>query len=90
VVISCAGLGQVDPPMEAGAAGSAASQVVNPVTVTIGGQAAVVISATLAPDLVGIYRVTATVPAGITPAPDAPLIVTVAEQASPPVTIAVK
>jgi len=37
-----------------------------------------------------VYRVTITVPAGITAAPDVPLVVTVAEQSSQPVTIAVK
>jgi uncharacterized protein (TIGR03437 family) len=92
VIISCAGLGPVDPPVDAGAAApsSPLSQTVNTVTVTIGGQPATVVSAALAPDLTGIYQVTATVPAGITPAPDAPLIVTVADQASPAVTIAVQ
>jgi len=62
------------------------------VTVTIGGQPATVVSATLAPspDLTGVYRVTVTVPPGITPAPDAPLVVAGAEQSSQPVTIAVK
>jgi uncharacterized protein (TIGR03437 family) len=40
--------------------------------------------------LTGVYQVTVTVPPGITPAPDAPLIVTVADQSSQPVTIAVK
>jgi len=37
-----------------------------------------------------VYRVTVTVPPGITPAPDAPLVVAGAEQSSQPVTIAVK
>jgi uncharacterized protein (TIGR03437 family) len=94
VVISCAGLGPVDPPIAAGAAApaDAPSQTVNPVTVTIGGQSATVVSAVLAsnPELTGVYQVKVTVPPGITPAPDAPLIVTVADQSSQPVTIAVK
>jgi uncharacterized protein (TIGR03437 family) len=94
VVISCAGLGPVDPPIAAGSAAPAEtpSQTVNPVTVTIGGQPATVVSAVLAsnPDLTGVYQVTVTVPSGITAAPDVPLIVTVADQSSQPVTIAVK
>jgi len=92
VIISCAGLGPVDPPVDAGVAApsSPLSQTTNTVTVTIGGQPATVVSATLAPELTGIYQVTATVPAGISPAPDALLVVTVAEQASPPVSIAVQ
>jgi len=94
VLISCAGLGPVDPSIAAGAAAPAEplSQTTNPVTVTIGGQPATVVSAGLAPgpELTGVYRVTITVPAGITAAPDVPLVVTVAEQSSQPVTIAVK
>jgi uncharacterized protein (TIGR03437 family) len=92
VIISCAGLGPVDPPVDAGAAAPSdpLSQTINPVTVTIGGQTATVVSAALAPDLTGIYQITAVVPAGITPAADATLIVTVADQSSPAVTIAVQ
>jgi uncharacterized protein (TIGR03437 family) len=92
LVLLCAGLGKVDPPVDAGAAGPAdpVSQTVNPVTVTIGGQPAAVVSAGLAPDLVGIYKVTVTVPGGITPAADATVVVTVADQASAVVTVAVQ
>jgi uncharacterized protein (TIGR03437 family) len=92
IVISCAGLGPVDPAVDASAAApdSPPSQTTNAVTVTIGGQPATVVSAVLAPGTTGIYQVTATVPPGITPAPDAPLVVTVADQTSPPVTIAVQ
>jgi uncharacterized protein (TIGR03437 family) len=39
-------------------------------------------------DFAGIYQVSVTVPDGVTPAPDTPLVVTVAGQDSPPVTIA--
>jgi len=39
-------------------------------------------------DFAGIYQVMVTLPDGVTPAPDTPLIVTVAGQDSPPVTIA--
>src|SRR5213078_4822092 len=91
LVIACAGLGAVDPPVSAGMAGpTPASATVNPVTVTIGGVGAPVTSAVLAPDLVGVYQVSVTVPDGVTSAPNAPLVVTVAGQASPAVTIAVQ
>jgi len=76
--------------VDTGAAGPASSVTINPVTVTIGGQPVTVVSSGLAPDVAGIYLVTVTVPGGITPAPDAPLVVSVADQSSQPVTIAVQ
>jgi uncharacterized protein (TIGR03437 family) len=100
VVIYCSGLGPVDPPVAAGdviAPDSPGSQTTNPVTVTIGGVPATVQFAGMAPfsfvgpdslDFAGLYQVSVTLPDGVTPAPDTPLIVTVAGQDSPPVTIA--
>jgi uncharacterized protein (TIGR03437 family) len=99
LVIYCAGLGPVDPPVTAGdvAPDSPGSQTTNAVTVTIGGVPAAVQFAGLAPfalvgpdslDFAGLYQVIVTVPDGLTPAPDNPLIVTVAGQDSPPVTVA--
>jgi uncharacterized protein (TIGR03437 family) len=101
ITIYCAGLGPVDPPVNAGAVApdSPGSQTISPVTVTIGGVPATVQFAGLAPfsftapdslDFAGLYQVTATVPDGVTPAPDTPLIVTIAGQDSPPVTIALQ
>ena len=92
IVISCAGLGPVNQTRDAAAPApdSPPAQTTNPVTVTVGGQPATVVSAVLTPGVTGLYQVTATVPAGITPAPDAPLIVTVADQPSPAVTVAVQ
>ena len=92
VVIYCAGLGPVDPVVAAGAAApsSPLSSTSNPVTVTIGGISATVAFAGLAPGFAGLYQVNAVVPSGITPSPAAPLIITVAEQSSPAVTIAVQ
>jgi uncharacterized protein (TIGR03437 family) len=97
LLIYCAGLGPVDPPVTAGdVAPDATSQTTNPVTVTIGGVPATVQFAGLAPfsltgpdslDFAGIYQVSVTVPDGVTPAPDTPIVVTVAGQDSPPVTI---
>ena len=99
VVIYCSGLGSVDPPVAAGdvAPDLPGSQTTNPVTVMIGGVPATVQFAGLAPfslsgpdslDFAGLYQVSVIVPDGVTPAPDTPLIVTVAGQDSPPVTIA--
>lgn len=99
ITIYCAGLGPVDPPVKAGdvAPDSPGSQTTSPVTATIGGVPATVQFAGLAPfsftapdslDFAGLYQVTATVPDGVTPAPDTALVVTVAGQDSPPVTIA--
>ncbi len=89
--IYCAGLGAVNPPMPDGMAASAspASHTVNPVTVTVGDKPAQVLYSGMAPGLAGLYQVNVIVPPGITPAPDVPIILTVAGQVSPPVTLAV-
>jgi uncharacterized protein (TIGR03437 family) len=100
LVIYCSGLGPVDPPVAAGdviAPDSPGSQTTNPVTVTIGGVPATVQFAGIAPfsfvgpdslDFAGLYQVSVTLPDGVTPAPDTPIVVTVAGQDSPPVTVA--
>ena len=90
-VIYCAGLGAVTPAVPAGTAASLTtlSNTVNPVTVTIGGQNAPVGFAGLAPGFAGLYQVNATVPGGITPGNDVPLVITAAGQKSATVTIAV-
>jgi uncharacterized protein (TIGR03437 family) len=100
LVIYCSGLGPVDPPIAAGDVvppDSSGSQTTSPVTVTIGGVQATVQFAGIAPftlvgpdslDFAGLYQVSVTLPDGVAPAPDTPLVVTVAGQDSPPVTIA--
>ena len=100
IVIYCSGLGAVDPPVAAGdvvAPDSPGSPTTSPVTVTIGGVPAPVQFAGIGPfslfgpdslDFAGIYQVSVTLPDGVSPAPDTPIIVTVAGQDSPPVTIA--
>jgi uncharacterized protein (TIGR03437 family) len=92
LVIYCSGLGNVDPPATAGSAASTTtlSMTVNPATVTIGGKDAPVVFAGLAPGFTGLYQINAVVPGGIPPAPDVPLVVTVAGQQSVPVTVALK
>jgi uncharacterized protein (TIGR03437 family) len=92
IVIYCAGLGPVDPAVEAGAAAPSAppAQTTNPVSVTIGGKDAKVFFGGLVGGFAGLYQVNAYVPAGIAPGAAVPLIVTVAGFESAPVTIAVR
>ncbi len=92
LVIYCAGLGEVAPAVPAGfvAPADPLSRTVSPVTATIGGQDAQVLFAGLAPGYTGLYQVNVVVPEGVTPGDAAELVLTVAGQSSPPVTIAVK
>jgi adhesin/invasin len=91
VVIYCTGLGAVSPPVPEGtpAPSLPLSNTVNPVTVTIGGQDAPVQFSGLTPGFPGLYQVNAVVPDGLS-GDQIPVIVTVAGQSSPPVTIAVQ
>jgi len=92
IVIYCSGLGDVDPPVAAGSAApsSPLSVVKDVVTVTIGGVEAQLLFAGLAPRFAGLYQVNVFVPAGVTPGDAVPVVITVAGQSSPPVTIAVR
>ena len=92
ILISCAGLGGVDPPAAAGesAPDSPLSHTVNSVSVTIGGVHATMASGQLLPGAIGVYQVQATVPDGVSAGSAVPVVVTVAGQQSPPVAIAVR
>jgi uncharacterized protein (TIGR03437 family) len=92
VVIYCTGLGPVSPALTAGtsAPSTTLSRTTNPVTVTIGGQPAVVQFAGLTPGFAGLYQVNALVPDGASSGNTVPVVLEVAGQASPPVTMAVK
>jgi uncharacterized protein (TIGR03437 family) len=91
IVIYCAGLGAVTPPVASGAAAP-----VNPLSrtatpaVTVGGQPALVQFSGLTPGYAGLYQINAVVPAGVTAGDEVPVVVTIAGQTSPPVTIAVR
>ena len=61
------GLGQTDPPAESGQGAPAFSQVLLPVTVTIGGVEAPVQYQGLAPGFVGLYQVNVLLPTTVTP-----------------------
>ena len=67
LTIYAAGLGPVSPPVPSGTATpeSPLSWVVGPVSVIIGGVSVTPLYAGLAPDLVGVYQVNVSVPAGL-------------------------
>jgi uncharacterized protein (TIGR03437 family) len=91
IIINCAGLGRVDPPVEAGEAAPSQplSSTVLPVTLRIGGVAARVEFAGLAPGFSGLYQINAVVPA-VPVSGEVPVVVEVAGQQSPEVTMAVR
>ena len=91
LAIYCSGLGEVSPAVPEGvAAPPALVDTVDTVSVTIGGVAAQVSYAGLAPELVGAYQINVTVPAGIAPGSSVPLIVSESGAMSPPVTVAIQ
>jgi uncharacterized protein (TIGR03437 family) len=91
ISIQCSGLGRVSPAVPAGTAppDSPISTTDNPVSVTIGGLDGLATNGTLIPGRPGVYQVLATVPAGVS-GDQIPVVVTVAGQSSPPVTMAVQ
>jgi len=90
--IYCTGLGPVTPPVQAGTPAPVPPATIpnDAVTVTIGGVTAKVVFAGLTPGTSGIYQVNIQMPPGVAPGNSVPVIVSVAGQASPPGTIAVK
>jgi uncharacterized protein (TIGR03437 family) len=92
VVIYCAGLGAVTPAVAAGAPAPSAplSQTVSPVTVTIGGQSAQVSFSGLTPGFPGLYQINAVIPNGVTAGDAVAVVIGVAGQTSPAVTMAVQ
>lgn len=92
LVIYAEGLGAVNPTVHSGAPAPTTppSQTTNEVAVTIGGVAAKVEFSGLTPGLVGVYQVNVAVPAGITPGPNVPIVITEAGQSSLPVTIPIQ
>jgi uncharacterized protein (TIGR03437 family) len=85
-------LGAVDQSIPDGAAAPSAplANTVAKPTVKIGGQSAVVSFSGLAPGFVGLYQIDAIVPGGVTPGNQVPVVVSIAGETSPPVTIAVQ
>ena len=91
LVIYSAGLGPVNPAVAdgVGAPSSPPATTTNQPTVTVGGVPAVVQFSGLAPGFVGLYQVNAVVPNGVTPGNQVPVVISIAGQTSPAVTIAV-
>jgi uncharacterized protein (TIGR03437 family) len=92
LTVYCAGLGEVQPGLVAGmpAPIDQLENTVNPVTATIGGVAADVLFAGLTPGFVGLYQINMTVPNGVTPGDQVPLLLTVAGITSQPVSMAIR
>lgn len=90
VILYCAGLGEVDAPVEAGAAAPGDARTRDPVRVRVGGVEAPVDFAGLAPGLVGVYQVNFTMPEGVEAGSAVALEVEAGGQQSPPATIAVR
>jgi len=93
VVIYCNGLGAVTPPIQTGQsapAGGPLSVTNNTVSITIGGISATVSFAGLAPGYPDLYQVNAVVPSGVAPGGAVPVVLNVAGQTSPAVTMTVQ
>jgi uncharacterized protein (TIGR03437 family) len=92
LLIYCAGLGAVDPPIPSGMPAPAApsSRAVNEVLVKIGEVAEPATEAVLAPGLAGVYIVTAVVPPDVTPGDQVPVVLITSGQISQQVTMAVQ
>jgi uncharacterized protein (TIGR03437 family) len=94
VVVYCTGLGATNPAVRSGEAAptppAALAKVTTPVSVTVGGQPAVVQYAGLTPGYAGLYQVNVQVPSGITPGSSVPLVLSQDGVPSNTVTLAVR
>jgi uncharacterized protein (TIGR03437 family) len=92
VVVYCTGLGATDPAVRSGEAAPASplAKVTTPVSVTIGGQPAVVHYAGLTPGLVGLYQVNVQIPAGVAVGSSVPLVISQDGVPSNTVTLALR
>ena len=92
LTIYCAGLGDVQPALDAGSAAplTVLEYAANAVAATIGGVSADVLFAGLTPGFVGLYQVNIVVPAGVTPGDKVPVVLSTAGQTSVPVSIAMQ
>jgi uncharacterized protein (TIGR03437 family) len=93
LVIYCNGLGAVNPPVPTGNLAPSVEPLArteNPVTVTIGGVAASVSFAGLAPGFPDLYQVNVTIPSGVGSGNAVPVVLTIAGQSSPPATVSIR
>ena len=91
IIIYCAGLGEVDPPVASGTAApsSPLAETAEQVTVTIAGLPAQVLFAGLTPSFASLYQVNAVVPQGVAQG-EVEVTVSLAGQTSSLVTVAVE
>jgi len=90
LIIYCAGLGSVDPLIDAGVAVDRLIQTANPIGLTIGGVQAQVLFSGLTGGLTGLYQVNAKMPDGVTPGDAVPVVLTFGNISSPPVSMSVR
>jgi len=91
IVVYLTGMGQTTPALTTGKLVDAArSYTTVPVTATLGGKAAEVLSSTAAPGLPGVYQVALQVPAGTGPGSSVPLVLKAGTATSNTVTVAVR
>jgi uncharacterized protein (TIGR03437 family) len=90
LIIYCAGLGSVDPLIDAGVAVDRLIQTANPIGLTIGGVQAQVLFSGLTGGLTGLYQVNAKMPDGVNPGDAVPVVLTLGNISSPPVSMAVR
>jgi uncharacterized protein (TIGR03437 family) len=89
IQIYCTGLGATSPPSVTGQAAVSGTAVIVP-TVTVGGLAAALQYAGVAPGFVGLYQVNVSIPASVTPGSAVPVVITQNGVASNMATIVVK
>jgi adhesin/invasin len=92
IAIFCTGLGAVDQSVKDGNPAPLTSYVNTLATpvVTVGGKMAQVSFSGLAPGFAGLYQINASVPSGVAPGNQVPVVVTIGGQTAPAATIAVK
>jgi uncharacterized protein (TIGR03437 family) len=88
IVVFCTGLGALNPPAQTGQPASSGKAAVQP-AVTVGGLAAALQYAGVAPGYVGLYQVNAVVPGGLGTSSAVPVVITQGGVASNAATIAV-
>jgi uncharacterized protein (TIGR03437 family) len=90
VTIYCTGLGPTNPVVATGSAATGAAYITTGgIAATIGGQNATLVYAGLTPGFPGLYQVNALVPSGVT-GNAVPVVMTLAGQVSPTVTMAIQ
>jgi uncharacterized protein (TIGR03437 family) len=92
ITVYCAGLGEVDPLVDAGAPAPASplAWTANPVVLKIGGLDAKVLFSGLTPAATGLYQVNALVPEGVSVSDALPVVLVAGGQSSGVVTMAVR